>query len=77
MAQVLTCLSRFTDGWSFAVAVQGNNSNVVISVWDQLLQQGRGGGPWYQNLGRGTEHVRNKSTDHQTSGQFLPLGHKL
>lgn len=49
-AHVLTCLSGVTDSWSFTITIQGNHSHIVISVWDQLLQQGRGGGSWYQNL---------------------------
>lgn len=57
LAQVLTCLSSITDGGSFSVTVQGNNPNIVVGVWQQLLQQSCGGGPRYQNLHRDTEHV--------------------
>lgn len=59
-AQLLTCLSSITDSGSLAIAVQGNHSNVVRSVWEQLLQQGCGGGAWYQNLHRDAKHVRDQ-----------------
>lgn len=59
-AQVPTCLSVVSDSGSFAVAVQGNHSNIVISVWEQLLQQGCGGGPWYHNLHKHTENVKTR-----------------
>lgn len=55
---ILTCLSNVTDGGSFTIAIQGHHSNIVTGVREQLLQQGRGGGPWYHNLCRDTEHVR-------------------
>lgn len=50
LAQVLTCLSSITDSGSFAITVQGNHSNIIGSVWEQLLQQGSG--PWHHDLHR-------------------------
>lgn len=60
LVQILTCLSSITDSGSLAIAVQGNHSNVVRSVWEQLLQCGCGGGAWYQNLHRDAKHVRDQ-----------------
>lgn len=60
LAQVLTCRSTVADSGSFAVAVQGYHSDVVVRVGEQLLQQGRGGGPWYQNLHGDTKQVSNQ-----------------
>lgn len=45
---VLTCLSSVTDSWTLAVTIQSNHSHIVISVWEQLLQEGCG--PWYHDL---------------------------
>ncbi|TNN83037.1 hypothetical protein EYF80_006644 [Liparis tanakae] len=41
---------------SFAIAIQCNHSNIVVGVWEQLLQQGLVGVPWYQNLQRDIKH---------------------
>lgn len=48
----LTCLPSVTYGRSFAVAVQGNHSDIVVSAGEQLLQESCGGGSWDYNLRR-------------------------
>lgn len=57
VAMFLTCLPIVTDSRSFTITVQGNHSNIIWRIWEQLLQQGSGGGPWYHNLHRVIEHV--------------------
>lgn len=61
VVQVLTCLSSVTDRRPLSVTVQSDNSNIVCSVWDQLLQQGCGGASWYQNLSRYTENIKRQN----------------
>jgi len=56
--QILTCLSRLSDSRSFAVAIQGDHSDIVFSIWEQLQQQSLSFVPWYQNLYEDTGHVR-------------------
>lgn len=60
LAKVLTCLSGITNSGSFAIAIQCNHSNIIVGVWEQLLQQGLVDGPWHQNLQRDIKHVRNR-----------------